>query len=80
MKEKVDRSEELNQSGLKVILLWLGNFHTYISKKDAMTSLFVFILSSKSWMHFPEEKKTLSSLQSILIRTVDCVFPRRGTP
>ena len=66
---KRDKSGELSQSGLRVILLRLGNFHTYIRKKDAMTSLFVFILLSEEWMYFPE-KKLLSSIQSILTWTV----------
>ena len=65
---KRDRSEELSQSGLKVILLRLGNFHTYIRNKDVMTSLFAFILSSENWMYF-RERKTLS-LQSSLTWTV----------
>ena len=58
------RSGELSQSGLKVIVLQLGNVHTYIREKDIMTSLIVFILSSIF------QKKTVSSLQSILNSTV----------
>ena len=38
---KRDRSGELSQSGLKVILLRLGNFHTYIRKKGVRTKPYV---------------------------------------
>ena len=41
-------------SGLKVVLLWLGNFHTYIRKKDVRTILVDLILSSENWMYFTE--------------------------
>ena len=51
---KRERSGKLSQSGLWIILLWPGIFHTDI-KKDVMTSLFVFILSSETWMYFPEK-------------------------
>ena len=67
--QKRDRSGELGQSGLKVNPLRLGNFHTYIRKKDARTSPFVFILSSENSMYCTEIE-TLSYLQSILIWTV----------
>ena len=66
---KRDRSGGLSQSGLKVILLRLGNFHTDVRRKDVMSSLFLFILFSKNWMYFPG-KKTLSSKYFDL----DCVF------
>ena len=39
---KRDRSGELSQSGLQVILLQLGNFLTYVRKKDVMTMNRVF--------------------------------------
>ena len=61
---------ELSQSVLKVILLLIGNFHTYIRIKDVMTSLFVFILSSGNWMYFPEE----NIIFCLKYFCLDCVF------
>ena len=55
---KRDRSGELRQAGLKVILK-LGNFLTDIRKKDVRTSPYGFVLSSENWMHFTEEKHYL---------------------
>ena len=67
---KRDRSGELNQSGLKVILLRLENFHIYNQKKDARTSPFVFILSRENWMYFTEINVMFSSKYFDL----DCAF------
>ena len=70
---KIDKLGKLSQSGLKVTLLRLGNFHTYIRKKNVMrslmTSLFVFISSSENRMYF-REKNIFSSKYFYL----GCVF------
>ena len=59
-------TEELSQSENNSSLT--GKFSHLYQGKDVMTNL-IFHLFSKNWMYFAE-RKTLSSLQSILIWTV----------